>query len=675
MINFPKINFFSPEDLDLLKKKLETCLPNPVPGFFENFDPKKEAKTALSRLIKKHLPILSLTSKGLGKLDRNRAYYPLVPGTQFRELTLQHNPFLAEFRKEFGDYTLHLLYISWIWVKDKLSFPEWVFFLTSTYESSLENFYSRANCNCTPHFLRSSYSQSRHHSGICPINYRKIHSETIYSNRMRSYCNIICNQKSSFIYFFATRCWELLQMEIHKESGSNLHFEEWKQDQDSDEVYLEPRWYREITGCFFPSNRTASIAYEFLRPIIDCCKFPPVELDYTSLYFRPYNTLGAPLLQHISTNPLQLNFEGLFVIDLDQKFYYARENQHHLFSHSSFLGGRPVLCAGTFSFKNGYIAKLSNNSGHYTPKAVHLKNALNYFVKIGFTYDENTEITLVLEDKLHLFISSEELLNWKQKETLVLKKQKPLSFSCEKLDLSSLKKVINFPWIFERLAQQLINSKESLSEKSNLKMQIISMIIHHINFCFLMNVNSLEIYKAIALRNDLLNRKTSIDFNYLYENSLFLFKAVVIKNPLYSSQIPAVDKKELYLLRLAPFLRKGFYGFLQQKKITLSLKERLELVQENPYIEETLTAKEAYPLLKEMDQFINIHNNSLEVQRFILRAIQLAPPDFLYSFLRPAINTARFFVDQKLRKKIRDSFRLNLSSYVLPIKKLQNIYR
>jgi hypothetical protein len=51
-------------------------------------------------------------------------------------------------------------------------------------------------------------------------------------------------------------------------------------------------------------------------------------------------------------------------------------------NHDNLLGGENLLCAGTVFFKNGKIAHIDTNSGHYEPKMIeHLRPALSKLAK------------------------------------------------------------------------------------------------------------------------------------------------------------------------------------------------------------------------------------------------------------------------------------------------------
>lgn len=57
---------------------------------------------------------------------------------------------------------------------------------------------------------------------------------------------------------------------------------------------------------------------------------------------------------------------------------FEEEMGHGSFNHSSFMSGKPVMCAGNISFANGYLTMIDNGSGHYRPGARNLKDAISF---------------------------------------------------------------------------------------------------------------------------------------------------------------------------------------------------------------------------------------------------------------------------------------------------------
>ncbi len=53
------------------------------------------------------------------------------------------------------------------------------------------------------------------------------------------------------------------------------------------------------------------------------------------------------------------------------------------FNHSSLVGGKEVMCAGEMGIRNGTLAYINNNSGHYQPSADLLRSALTWIYAQG----------------------------------------------------------------------------------------------------------------------------------------------------------------------------------------------------------------------------------------------------------------------------------------------------
>ncbi len=63
----------------------------------------------------------------------------------------------------------------------------------------------------------------------------------------------------------------------------------------------------------------------------------------------------------------------------DMEFIYTANQpaKSGTFHHSSFLSGRPVLCAGEIKLEHGVIKHIDNGSGHYKPATQDLLNCVN----------------------------------------------------------------------------------------------------------------------------------------------------------------------------------------------------------------------------------------------------------------------------------------------------------
>lgn len=74
------------------------------------------------------------------------------------------------------------------------------------------------------------------------------------------------------------------------------------------------------------------------------------------------------------------NRHAIYAIDEMGIVYLKFEDQMGLggFNHSSFMSGKPVMCAGNIAFRNGLLEMIDNGSGHYRPGARHLKDAISF---------------------------------------------------------------------------------------------------------------------------------------------------------------------------------------------------------------------------------------------------------------------------------------------------------
>jgi hypothetical protein len=90
-----------------------------------------------------------------------------------------------------------------------------------------------------------------------------------------------------------------------------------------------------------------------------------------------YTSKGKPT--PYGTDAEKLNY----VMDAAGNFYIFNQTGHPELRHSSFFDGRPVACAGDVQVKNGRIAKIDRNSGHYSPSAEMFHNVLIELKKDG----------------------------------------------------------------------------------------------------------------------------------------------------------------------------------------------------------------------------------------------------------------------------------------------------
>lgn len=84
-----------------------------------------------------------------------------------------------------------------------------------------------------------------------------------------------------------------------------------------------------------------------------------------------------------------------FVMSMSGELFVAPLGEVVLY-HSSFMGGRPVLCAGKISARHGQITRIRNDSGHYRPVDDALATVLRRLQWAGVNL---TRITVEQEQK------------------------------------------------------------------------------------------------------------------------------------------------------------------------------------------------------------------------------------------------------------------------------------
>ncbi len=74
-----------------------------------------------------------------------------------------------------------------------------------------------------------------------------------------------------------------------------------------------------------------------------------------------------------------------YVMDTAGTLYVATgKMRNRKYRHSSFLAGGPVISAGEITVKDGVILKVTNSSGHYSPRRVHLMQLQAVLAKQGY---------------------------------------------------------------------------------------------------------------------------------------------------------------------------------------------------------------------------------------------------------------------------------------------------
>lgn len=97
-------------------------------------------------------------------------------------------------------------------------------------------------------------------------------------------------------------------------------------------------------------------------------------------------------------NSLNPSLDFIYVLNKSGEFFIAQSGIHgnfpQAFHHSSFLSGKPALCAGTLTIEQGKLISISNQTGHYEHDAKALMGLLKMFYAQGVDLSR-TQITLI----------------------------------------------------------------------------------------------------------------------------------------------------------------------------------------------------------------------------------------------------------------------------------------
>lgn len=112
----------------------------------------------------------------------------------------------------------------------------------------------------------------------------------------------------------------------------------------------------------------------------------PLELLDTDDYDTLIKMESKPDGRHAQAGFVLSTSDELYVAPLIRK----QDSQDAYFTskgtpvvHSSFMGGRPVQCAGMITFEKGLITQITTESGHYQPATSSLMNVLQLAKSVG----------------------------------------------------------------------------------------------------------------------------------------------------------------------------------------------------------------------------------------------------------------------------------------------------
>jgi hypothetical protein len=115
----------------------------------------------------------------------------------------------------------------------------------------------------------------------------------------------------------------------------------------------------------------------------------------------------------IKANFNQAGKRYLFSIDLDGEIYAKEEGEG--ISHSSFTSGQPVLGAGLLQIRDGMLASLALESGHYMPTSDVGFQIFKIFEEKGARFPEQVEVIFFFDrNKYHAEITPSDLRSCEQ---------------------------------------------------------------------------------------------------------------------------------------------------------------------------------------------------------------------------------------------------------------------
>src|SRR5258706_8501201 len=98
------------------------------------------------------------------------------------------------------------------------------------------------------------------------------------------------------------------------------------------------------------------------------------------------NTNSGDFLSNVSQidwRLAHLSTDAGFVMSLWNELYMTKHDPDLAKFHSQYMGGKPVICAGEMTVRNGILRRINNSSGHYRPDGKHLLPVLWLLMQKG----------------------------------------------------------------------------------------------------------------------------------------------------------------------------------------------------------------------------------------------------------------------------------------------------
>ncbi len=132
-------------------------------------------------------------------------------------------------------------------------------------------------------------------------------------------------------------------------------------------------------------------------------RMSPTQLESCKLSYDPQSALLIKQDDSIASTAAlsskgQSGFQA-FVLSKNNELYAATHNNvgntTDVFTHASFLGGRPAEMAGLIKIESGKIIEITDNSGHYAPTSLDMYRGIKALQnKMPGAFEDNATITL-----------------------------------------------------------------------------------------------------------------------------------------------------------------------------------------------------------------------------------------------------------------------------------------
>jgi hypothetical protein len=110
----------------------------------------------------------------------------------------------------------------------------------------------------------------------------------------------------------------------------------------------------------------------------------------------PGNSIGAKRARQGFGRNEQLKGDFIWAMDEQKQLYITPFSWTGQWHHSSFVAGMPVICAGTMKLDNGKVKEITNQSGHYQPKAMRMYEFLRILLANGISLSAADDVKIVL---------------------------------------------------------------------------------------------------------------------------------------------------------------------------------------------------------------------------------------------------------------------------------------